>query len=162
MPFDVEPGVGIRKGAAPEVTMIPKQAQSTSGFTLIEILIVVFIIGLLATVVSLNVIGKTDDARKTKAIADLKELEQGLHLFKLDNGFYPADLMGLIQKPPNARKYPPEGYLNQTRIPPDPWGNNYVYISDGGTYILRSFGADGEQGGDGYNADLDSRNLELG
>jgi general secretion pathway protein G len=138
----------------------------SSGFTLIEILIVVFIIGLLATVVTVNFIGQTDTARRTKAMADLKELEQAFHLFKLDNGFYPTSDQGiaaLIQKPgsgPQPRKYPAEGYLNKTSLPEDPWGHPYVYISDGNSYLLRSLGSDGEQGGEGFAADIDSRDMK--
>jgi general secretion pathway protein G len=137
--------------------------RRTSGFTLIEILVVVFIIGLLATIVSVNVIGQTDNARITKAKADLKEIEQGLHLFKLDNGFYPTTSQGLaalVQKPsggPQLRKYNPEGYIQ--KIPEDPWGNPYVYLSDGQTFMLKCLGADGEQGGEGKNADIDSKDL---
>lgn len=137
----------------------------TAGFTLVEILVVVFIIGLLATIVSVSVIGRTDEARRTKAVADLKEIEQALHLYKLDNGFYPTTEQGiaaLIQKPatgPQPRKWNAEGYLNKSRLPEDPWGNPYVYLSDGQTYILRSLGADGEQGGEGKSADIDSRDL---
>ena len=133
------------------------------GFTLIEILVVVFIIGLLATIVSVNVIGQTDTARVTKAKADLKEIEQGLHLYKLDNGIYPTTdqgLRALVQKPsggPQPRKYNPEGYVQ--KIPEDPWGNPYVYLSDGQNFVLRCLGADGEQGGEGKNADIDSRDL---
>jgi general secretion pathway protein G len=134
-----------------------------AGFTLIEILVVVFIIGLLATIVSVNVIGQTDNARITKAKADLKEIEQGLHLYKLDNGIYPTTdqgLAALVQKPtgaPQPRKYNPEGYIQ--KIPEDPWGNPYVYLSDGQGFVLRCLGADGEQGGEGKNADIDSRDL---
>jgi general secretion pathway protein G len=136
---------------------------SPAGFTLIEILVVVFIIGLLATIVSVNVIGQTDNARITKAKADLKEIEQGLHLYKLDNGIYPTTdqgLAALVQKPtsgPQPRKYNAEGYIQN--IPEDPWGSPYVYLSDGQTFVLRCFGADGEQGGEDKNADIDSRDL---
>jgi general secretion pathway protein G len=142
---------------------MPRSTARDAGFTLIEILVVVFIIGLLATIVGVNVIGQTDKARVTKAMADLKEIEQGLHLYKLDNGFYPTTEQGLaalLTKPssgPQPRKYNPEGYL--TKRPEDPWGNLYVYLSDGNTFILRSLGADGEQGGEGKNADIDSREM---
>jgi general secretion pathway protein G len=137
--------------------------RKPAGFTLIEILVVVFIIGLLATIVSVNVIGQTDNARITKAKADLKEIEQGLHLFKLDTGIYPTTNQGLaalVQKPsggPQLRKYNPEGYIQ--KIPEDPWGNPYVYLSDGQSFVLKCLGADGEQGGEGKNADIDSRDL---
>jgi len=134
-----------------------------AGFTLIEILVVVFIIGLLATIVSVNVIGQTDTARVTKAKADLKELEQGLHLYKLDNGIYPTTdqgLRALVAKPtsgPQPRKYNPDGYVQ--KVPEDPWGNGYVYLSDGQNFVLQCLGADGEKGGEGKNADIDSKDL---
>jgi general secretion pathway protein G len=143
-------------------------SRRNGGFTLVEILIVVFIIGLLATIVSVNVIGRTDEARRTKAMADLKELEQAVHLFKLDNGFYPTTEQGLgalIQRPtsgPQPRKYPSDGYLNASRVPVDPWGTPYVYLSDGQTYVLRSLGSDGQPGGEGSAADIDSRDLDFG
>ena len=144
----------------------PKRPASDSGFTLVEILIVVFIIGLLATIVSVNVIGRTDEARRTKAIADLKKIESAMHLYKLDNGRYPTTDQGiaaLIQKPtggPQPRKYPPDAYLDTSKPPDDPWGGPYVYLSDGQSYILRSLGADGEQGGEGLDSDIDSRDAE--
>ena len=137
--------------------------RRTAGFTLIEILVVVFIIGLLATIVSVNVIGQTDNARITKAKADLKQIEQGLHLYKLDNAIYPTTGQGiaaLVQKPsgsPPPRRYNPEGYIQ--KIPEDPWGNPYVYLSDGQNFVLKCLGGDGEQGGEGKNADIDSRDL---
>jgi general secretion pathway protein G len=140
-----------------------RSLASPAGFTLIEILVVVFIIGLLATIVSVNVIGQTDNARITKAKADLKQIEQGLHLYKLDNGIYPTTdqgLAALVQKPtsaPQPRKYNAEGYIQ--KIPEDPWGNPYVYLSDGQSFVLRCFGGDGEQGGEGKNTDIDSRDL---
>jgi general secretion pathway protein G len=136
---------------------------ASAGFTLIEILVVVFILGLLATIVSVNVIGQTDNARITKAKADLKEIEQGLHLYKLDNGMYPTTEQGiraLVQKPtsgPQPRKYNSEAYIG--KIPEDPWANPYVYLSDGQAFVLKCLGADGEQGGDGKNADIDSKDL---
>lgn len=139
--------------------------RRNAGFTLVEILVVVFIIGLLATIVGVNVMGRTDEARRTKAMADLKEIEQALHLYKLDNGFYPTTEQGiaaLIQRPPTGpqpRRWNPEGYLNKTRLPEDPWGNPYVYLSDGQNFVLKSLGADGQEGGEGKNADIDVRDL---
>ncbi len=137
----------------------PRQA----GFTLVEILVVVFIIGLLATIVSVTVIGRTDDARITSTKAQIKEIESALHLYKLDNGMYPTTEQGLnalVQKPssgPQPRKWNPDGYLSKR--PDDAWGNGYVYLSDGGQFMLRSLGADGEPGGDAKNADIDSKDL---
>lgn len=133
------------------------------GFTLIEIMVVVFILGLLVTLVVPKVIGRTDEARQTKAAADLKAIEEALHLYKLDNGFYPPTEQGLsalVRKPESGlipRNWNPEGYLE--KVPIDPWGNPYVYLSDGERYALKSYGADGEEGGEGKYADLDSRDL---
>jgi len=136
-----------------------QRLRSSAGFTLIEIMVVVFILGLLVTLVAPKIIGRTDEARRTKALADIKGIEEALHLFKLDNGYYPTTAEGLgalVQKPANARNYNPDGYLD--RLPVDPWGNNYVYFGDGQEYIVKSYGGDGQEGGEGKNADIDSRN----
>ena len=135
-----------------------QRLRSSAGFTLIEIMVVVFILGLLVTLVAPKIIGRTDEARRTKALADIKGIEEALHLFKLDNGYYPTTaegLQALVQKPANARNYNPDGYLD--RLPIDPWGNAYVYFSDGQEYIVKSYGGDGQEGGEGKNADIDSR-----
>ncbi len=139
-----------------------KRPGSQSGFTLVEILVVVFIIGLLATIVGVSVSGRGDEAKRVAAKANLKEIESALHLYKLDNGFYPTTAEGLaalIERPGSARKWNEDGYLNQSSIPQDPWGYDYVYVSDGRRYSLKSLGDDGEAGGDGPAADLDSRDL---
>ena len=125
-----------------------------AGFTLIEIMVVVFILGLLVTLVAPKVIGKTDKARQVAAKAEIKAIEEALHLFKLDNGFYPQTLDGLISPPPGARNFEPDGYL--TKVPEDPWGNTYVYQTDGRNIYIKSMGADGIDGGEGYNSDIDN------
>jgi general secretion pathway protein G len=135
-----------------------QRLRSSAGFTLIEIMVVVFILGLLVTLVAPKIIGRTDEARRTKALADIKGIEEALHLFKLDNGYYPSTaegLQGLVQKPANAKNWNPEGYLD--KLPIDPWGNPYVYFGDGQEYIIKSYGGDGQEGGEGKNADIDSR-----
>lgn len=126
-----------------------------AGFTLIEIMVVVFILGLLVTLVAPRIIGRTDEARVTKARADVKAIEESLHLFKLDNGRYPTQgegLDALVTAPPGARGWNPDGYLD--RVPTDPWGNQYFYNTDGRDVLVKSFGADGLEGGEGYNADI--------
>src|SRR6185436_18544813 len=98
-----------------------------AGFTLIEIMVVVFILGLLVTLVAPRIIGRTDEARVTKAKADIKAIEEAMNMFKLDNGFYPSTGEGigaLVQAPPRARRFNPDGYLS--KIPVDPWGNEYL------------------------------------
>lgn len=132
-----------------------------AGFTLIEIMVVVFILGLLVTLVAPRIIGRTDEARVTKAKADIKAIEEALNMFKLDNGFYPTTAEGiaaLVQAPPRAKKWNPDGYL--PKVPVDPWGNEYIYGSDGRDLFVKSLGADSQEGGEGYNADIDSRALD--
>ncbi|MBI5180420.1 MAG: type II secretion system major pseudopilin GspG [Nitrospirae bacterium] len=139
--------------------------KNQKGFTLIEILVVVFIIGLLATIILPKIMGRQEEAQRTKAMADIKNIQTALDLFKLDNGFYPSTEQGLealVKKPETGRipeKWKEGGYLNKS--PKDPWGKPYVYLSPGshGDYDLISFGADGEAGGEGKNADIESWNL---
>jgi general secretion pathway protein G len=138
------------------------RSATQAGFTLIEIMVVVFILGLLVTLVAPRIIGRTDEARVTKAKADIKAIEEAANLFKLDNGFFPSTAEGipaLIQPPPRARRPNPDGYLS--KIPMDPWGHEYLYQSDGQReVVVVSLGADGVEGGEGYNADIDSRAIE--
>lgn len=141
----------------------PPSAPVQQGFTLIEIMVVVFILGLLVTLVAPKIIGRSDEARRTKAAADIKAIEQALHLYKLDNGSYPTTEQGLkalVTKPDSGVipvRWNPDGYLE--KVPFDPWGRSYLYLSNGDKFILKSFGADGEEGGEGKYADVDSRDL---
>ncbi|MGH7864494.1 MAG: type II secretion system major pseudopilin GspG [Candidatus Binataceae bacterium] len=129
------------------------------GFTLIELMVVILILGLLALLIVPNVTGVSDRARATKAQADISALKQALSAFYIDNGYYPATDQGLrsLTAPPQGGRvpanYPRGGYVQN--IPPDPWGSEYVYQSDGNTFVLKSYGADGQEGGEGKNADLD-------
>ncbi len=141
-----------------------KQSLFTNqrGFTLIEIMVVVVILGILAAVVVPRFLDKPDEARITRAAADIESIEQSLAMFKLDNGFYPNTEQGLealVSKPETGRipkKYPERGYLKN--VPVDPWENPYVYLSPGvhDDIDIISYGADGEPGGDGSNADIES------
>ena len=133
------------------------------GFTLLEILVVVMILGLLISLAAPRILGRTDEARVTKAMADIKAVETALGMYKLDSGIYPTTeqgLQALVEPPksgPEPRNWRSEGYLE--RVPLDPWNRDFLYASDGRTYVLRSMGADGEEGGEGVDADLDSRNF---
>jgi general secretion pathway protein G len=139
-----------------------------AGFTLLEIIVVVFILGLLAAIVAPKIIGRTDDARIAEAKVQIKNLETALKLFKLDNGFYPATEQGLaalVEKPTTGQipqKYREGGYLEQKKIPFDPWNNPYIYISPGlhGDFDIASLGADGREGGEGKDADIMSWDMQ--
>ncbi len=128
------------------------------GFTLIELMVVILIIGLLATIVVQSLRGATDKAKTTKAEADIAELKTALDRYYLDNGNYPTTeqgLQSLVTAPtsgPIPANYEDGGYVQS--IPNDPWGHPYVYQSDGNTYTLESYGADGQPGGTGKNADI--------
>ncbi|HYR97321.1 MAG TPA: type II secretion system major pseudopilin GspG [Candidatus Binatus sp.] len=134
-----------------------------SGFTLLEMMVVLFILTLVATVVAPKILGRTDDARRTKAMADMKGIEQALNLYLMDNGAYPSTEQGLEalvhkpDRPPVPRAWNASGYLQ--RMPSDPWGRPYVYIADGSRFALRSLGADGVEGGEGKFGDLDSKDF---
>lgn len=137
------------------------------GFTLIEIMVVVVILGILASIVIPKFLDRPDQAKVTKAKMDIKGLEQALGMYKLDNGFFPSTEQGLealVQKPDKGRipaKYPEGGYLK--KVPLDPWNNPYIYLSPGlrsKDIDLISRGADGEQGGEGFDADINNWELE--
>jgi general secretion pathway protein G len=128
------------------------------AFTLIELMVVILIIGLLATIVVQNLRSATDKAKHVKAQADVAQIKSGLDRYYLDNGSYPSTDQGLnaLCSVPQAGNVPKDWsgpYLE--KIPPDPWGNAYYYPSDGNSYVLKSFGADGAEGGEGKNQDID-------
>lgn len=131
------------------------------GFTLIEIMVVVVILGVLAALVVPQIMSRPDQAKGAAAQSDIKAIAMALDIYKLDNHQYPSSQQGLealVSKPsgnPPARNWNPDGYLK--RLPTDPWGNAYQYRVPGarGTgYDLFSFGADGKLGGDGLNAEI--------
>ena len=136
------------------------------GFSLIEILVVLVIMGLLISVVAPTVLNSADDARVQKVQADFKSIETALKIYRLDNYQYPTTeqgLQALVEKPSIGKipkKYPEKGYL--PKIPKDPWDNDYIYISPGehGDFDLISYGADGEEGGEDKNADVQSWEIE--
>lgn len=136
-----------------------KNAKRTQqGFTLIEVMVVVAILGILAAIVMTNVIGKDEQARVTTTKASLSSIANALELYKLDNHKYPTTdegLDALVHKPASAKNFPDGGYLRKE--PEDSWGNPFQYVapgSNGKPYDLYSFGADGAEGGDGNNADI--------
>jgi general secretion pathway protein G len=131
-----------------------------AGFTLIELMVVVVIIGVLAAVILPNVIGRDDDARVTVAKTDVNNIMQALKLYKLDNQSYPTTEQGLqaLTTRPSSGPAPAnwKGYIE--KLPNDPWGKPYQYLNPGikGDVDVMSFGADGVAGGEGKNADIGS------
>lgn len=138
------------------------------GFTLLEIIVVVFILSILVALVAPRIIGRTDDARITDTKLQIKNFEMALKLYKLDSGVYPDTQQGLdalIEKPTTGKipqKYREGGYLEQKKIPADPWGNPYIYVSPGlhGDFDIVSYGADGKEGGDGKDGDIKSWDMQ--
>lgn len=132
----------------------------SKGFTLIELMVVILIIGVLAALIVPKVMSRPDEARITAAKADIATVTQALNLYKLDNGRYPTTeqgLMALVKKPtvaPVPTNWKSEGYLD--RVPKDPWGTPYQYLQPGthGTIDVFSFGADRAAGGEGNDADI--------
>jgi general secretion pathway protein G len=131
-----------------------------AGFTLMEVLIVVVIISILAITVVPQFLDAPDQARVATTKADIKNIETALNMYKLDNFNYPSTSQGLqalVQKPsgtPEAKNWKPGGYLS--KLPEDQWGTPYQYLNPGnhGTIDVYSFGADGQPGGEGLNADI--------
>ncbi|MDA8122597.1 MAG: type II secretion system major pseudopilin GspG [Deltaproteobacteria bacterium] len=136
--------------------------RARGGFTLIEIMVVIVILGLLAAIVVPKLIGRTEEAKRTQTRVQIKNIEQALELFKLDNGFYPSTEQGLasLVRVPEigrvAKNYRKGGYMD--RVPKDPWGNAFVYLSPGQhrDYDISSYGGDEVPGGEGEDADINS------
>lgn len=131
-----------------------------SGFSLIEIMVVVIIIGLLASIVAPQVLNRADEARIQKVKSDFKSIQTGLKMYRIDNYAYPTSEQGLealVERPaiaPQPRNWDESGYLEQ--LPRDPWGNAYLYLSPGESqdYNIYTLGADGVSGGEDQNADI--------
>ncbi len=143
-----------------------RKFKDNQGFTLIELMVVIVILGILAGLIVPNIMDTPDEAKQAKAKVDISAIETALKMYKLHNGSYPSTeqgLQALVQppepKPPNWKR---GGYLEKPQVPKDPWGNEYVYLSPGmqGDYDIISYGADGVPDGEGVNRDISNWDLQ--
>ncbi len=140
----------------------------SNGFTLIELMVVIVILGILAGLIVPRIMGRPEEARQMKAKMTIESLETSIRLYKLDNGSYPTTeqgLQALIEKPDTGnvpKKWRDGGYLEKRKVPKDPWDNEYVYLSPGvnGEYDIVSYGSDGVPGGEGKDSDINSWEME--
>ena len=145
-----------------------KYVADSRGFTLIELMAVIIILGILAGLIIPRIMGRPEEARRVKARVQIQSLETALQMYKLDNGVYPSTeqgLQALVELPSVGvlpKKWREGGYLEKGRLPKDPWGNDFVYLSPGvhDDYDLSSYGPDGQEGGEGKDADINSWETE--
>lgn len=138
------------------------------GFTLIELMVVLVILGILAGLIIPRIMNRPDEARQVKAKMQIESIETALKLYKLDNGAYPTTEQGLnalVEAPSTgqaAKNFRKGGYLEKGKVPKDPWGNEFIYLCPGahGDFDLSSYGADGAQGGEGKNKDINNWEID--
>jgi general secretion pathway protein G len=148
--------------------MMKRKFDHEQGFTLIELMVVIVILGILAGLIIPRIMGRPEEARRMKARVQLESIETALKLYKLDTGSYPTTEQGLqaLVEPPTvgelAQNWRKGGYLEKGKVPKDPWGNDFVYLSPGvnDDFDLSSYGKDGQPGGEGDDADINSWELE--
>ena len=141
-----------------------KKNLNNRGFTLIELMVVIVILGILAGLIVPRIMSRPEEARQAKARIQIESLETALKLYRLDNGSYPSTEQGLqaLVEPPEVGNLPGRwregGYLEKGKVPKDPWDNEYVYLCPGAhdDYDIISYGADGEPGGEGKNRNITS------
>ena len=142
--------------------------RNKRGFTLIELMVVIIILGILAMWVAPKIMSRPGEAKQVKAKLDIQNLETALKLYKLDNGNYPSTeqgLQALVEKPESGiipKKWKDGGYLEKGKVPNDPWGNDFVYLSPGlkSDFDIISYGADGVPGGESEDKDINNWEIE--
>ena len=148
--------------------MLEKLKIEDQGFTLIELMVVIIILGVLAMWVAPKIMDRPGEARQMKVRLDIQNLETALKLYKLDNGSYPSTeqgLQALVEAPETGiipKKWKKGGYLEKGKVPKDPWGNDFIYLSPGlkGDFDIISYGLDGAPGGEDENKDINNWELE--
>ena len=146
--------------------MKEKKRYVRKAFTMVELMAVLIILGLLAAVVVRNFVGQTDRARVITTKANLRLLHMAVTQFKMDTGRFPTEEEGLtvlIEPPSDVENWQPGGYLETTKIPQDGWKHDFIYErfpESGKPFVIKSLGANGEEGGEGYDADLYSTDAE--
>ena len=148
--------------------MLQKLKYANRGFTLIELMVVIVILGILAMYVAPKIMSRPGEARQVKARLDIQNLENALKLYKLDNGIYPTTeqgLLALVEQPETGtvpKKWKSGGYLEKGKVPKDPWGNDFVYLSPGlkSDFDIISYGLDGVPGGEEENKDVNNWDIE--
>ena len=148
--------------------MLEKLKHNNQGFTLIELMVVIIILGILAMWVAPKIMDRPGEARQMKVRLDIQNLETALKLYKLDNGSYPSTeqgLQALVEMPESGtipKKWKKGGYLEKGKVPNDPWGNDFVYLSPGlkGDFDIISYGADGVPGGEDENKDINNWEID--
>ncbi|TBR44381.1 type II secretion system protein GspG [Marinomonas agarivorans] len=144
---------------------LARQTRNQKGFTLLELMVVLVILGALIGLIAPNILGRSDDAKISVAKTQMSNIISALNFYKLDNGNYPSTAQGLdalVTKPsgfPEAKNWKSDGYL--PKKPLDPWGNEFIYISPGseGEFDLLTLGKDGQEGGDADSADISNKDL---
>ena len=150
------------------VLKIPRTLRGNRGFSLIELMVVVIILGILAMYIGPKLMGRTEQAKVVQTRVQMEGLETALKLYKLDNGAYPSTeqgLQALVEMPETQnvlQNWRKGGYLEKGKVPNDPWGNEFIYLSPGiqGDYDITSYGADGVPGGEDENKDINSWEIE--
>jgi len=142
-----------------------KRHNPSYGFTLIELMVVIVILGLLATIIMPKILDRPEQARRLKAKVQIRNFQSALALFKTDTGRFPTTPQGLeaLINDPGLRGWKQGGYIEGGKVPLDPWGSPYIYLCPGihsDDYDLESYGKDGEDGGSGDDADIESWDLD--